>query len=72
MDPRVTRCFFERLRGDKEMVCYDHAYHELFNEINRSEVFARMERWLSRLSDAPSENSHPQGHADDIEDQEHG
>ncbi|MBI5198197.1 MAG: lysophospholipase [Nitrospirae bacterium] len=49
VDTESMRSWYERLNGEKEWVCYDGFYHELFNEIGREQVFARIEEWLSRL-----------------------
>lgn len=46
-DPKASEEFFEKLASrDKTLKIYEGAYHELFNEINRQEVFADMDTWL--------------------------
>ncbi|MBI4714726.1 MAG: lysophospholipase [Nitrospirae bacterium] len=49
VDSAATRLFVERLSGDKEAVCYERGYHEVLNEVNREEVYARMAAWIDRV-----------------------
>lgn len=51
VDPQATRRFFERLpAADKQMKCYDDAYHEIFNETpeRKAAVYRDLEQWLEQ------------------------
>lgn len=46
-NPSVTRTFFERCDADdKTLKMYEGLRHEIFNEIEREQVFADVETWL--------------------------
>ena len=47
-DPQVTAQFFDGLRStDKELKLFKGLRHEIFNEVERQDVFDRMARWLT-------------------------
>jgi alpha-beta hydrolase superfamily lysophospholipase len=44
----ATRKFFDQIgSADKELEIYEGFYHELFNEPEKNQVFARVTRWLN-------------------------
>lgn len=46
----VTQSFFERYGAhDKKMIIYDGARHELYNDINRQEVYTDLKEFLSTV-----------------------
>lgn len=46
----VTKSFFERYGAqDKKMITYDGARHELYNDINRQEVYTDLKEFLSTV-----------------------
>lgn len=49
-DPAATRSWADNAPADLvDYVEWDGFYHEMFNELEREQVFARMERWLDAL-----------------------
>jgi alpha-beta hydrolase superfamily lysophospholipase len=47
--PAGSAAFYEQMPGpDKERLTYPGAYHNLFIELNRNQVFADIVRWLER------------------------
>ena len=54
VNPEATRQFVENLSGDKEAVCYETAYHEVLNEVNREEVYAKVAEWIDRILAEPA------------------
>ena len=47
VDPDGSREFFAKITNeDQELKIYEGLYHEIFNEKERGQVFADMERWL--------------------------
>lgn len=48
-DKEGTIEFFSKLKSrDKELEIFDDMYHEIFNEIGKEKVFARMRSWLEK------------------------
>lgn len=47
VDAQATRQVYDRAGGDKHLEWYDGFYHEVFNEVGRERVFARLKDWLS-------------------------
>jgi alpha-beta hydrolase superfamily lysophospholipase len=46
-DPRASERLFDRVgSSDKTRLCYDGFYHEIFNEVERSVVFADLAAWV--------------------------
>ena len=52
-DPAFAEAFFATVgSADKKLVHYEGLYHELFNEVDREQVFADVAAWLAeRLPD---------------------
>jgi alpha-beta hydrolase superfamily lysophospholipase len=48
VNPDASKKFFEQISSsDKELEIYEGFYHELFNEPEKSQVFARVTKWLN-------------------------
>ncbi|NEZ55567.1 alpha/beta fold hydrolase [Adonisia turfae] len=46
-DPRISQVFFQDLsQKDKTFISYSGAYHELYNEINQTEIMKDINSWL--------------------------
>lgn len=50
-DPEATRRFLAAAPERVEAEWFPGLYHELFNELEKPRVFARLEQWLARLPD---------------------
>ena len=49
VDKQMTQLFFNELASsDKEIQIYPGLYHEILNEINRLEIFARIGAWIDK------------------------